>query len=202
MPEQPGFADIANRIDAFKVGLTVEPDDVTFVERYVLHGSCFAVTEDVQYMLKERIAGQFGVVALTDIFVVGSAKLGFSIKPAQRWKHFDEQSDVDVAIVSHDMYQTVWHELHEYHISGDDWPSRGRFVEYLAQGWIRPDLLPPSKRFSFGDQWWDFFRALKAEQLAGPCKINAGLYHDLLFLTKYQAGGVAACRSELASDAD
>lgn len=190
------------RIADFRSALSVEPDDHAIVQRHLLHGACYAVPENVTFTIKDRIATNFGLNAVTDIYVVGSAKLGFSIRPSQRWKHFDDDSDIDVAIVSHDMYQTLWHELHDYHLSGADWPRRKDFVRYLAQGWLRPDFLPPSTMFSFGDGWWKFFNELKAEQLVGPRKINAGLYHDIAFLTKYQAAGVSACRDERTDDAD
>lgn len=169
------------------------------VQRFVLHGSCHAIDEAAHFEIKNRIATHFGIEVSTDVFVVGSAKLGFSIAPTKRWRPFGDYSDIDVAIVNHDLYQKVWHELHEYFLSGADWPNRGRFVKFLAQGWIRPDLLPPSPLFEFVGEWWQFFRDLKREQLAGACKIAAGLYHDVFFLQSYQAGAIASCREGLES---
>ena len=193
MSELP-MAAAGGRIVTFQQALVAEASDEAIVEQFVLHGQSFAVDDSASFQIKQRIAQQFGLNVLTDIFVVGSAKLGFSISPRKRWKHFGDQSDVDVAIVSHDLYETVWHEVHDYAMSGAYWPEREKFIKYLFQGWIRPDYLPSTKSFPFSSQWWEFFRGLKAQQLAGPYKIAAGLYHDFHFLKKYHATAVAGCR--------
>jgi hypothetical protein len=191
-----------DRIAAFRQALVPQSDDKAIVEQFLLHGQCFAIEETVEFQIKQRIAQEFDLNVLTDIFVVGSAKLGFSISPKKRWKHFGDQSDVDVAIVSHELYETVWHEVHDYATSNAYWPERGQFIKYLFQGWIRPDYLPSSASFTFSDRWWDFFRELKAQELAGPYKIAAGLYHDFHFLTKYHATAVATCRTTEEQNAD
>ena len=109
-----------------------------------------------------------------------------------------DHSDVDVAIVSHELYEKVWHEVHQYSLGGADWPNQARFEKYLAWGWIRPDLLPRSTSFAFSNGWFEFFQGLKADRIAGPCKIAAAIYHDLSFLIKYQKGSVMKCREDLA----
>ena len=125
---------------------------------------------------------------------MGSAKLGFSISPSKRWRPFGDRSDIDVAIVSHDLYQTVWHEVYDYSVSGADWPKKDKFQQYLFRGWIRPDYLPSGPTFEFVESWWEFFRGLKADEIAGPYKIAGALYHDIEFLWKYHANAVAGCR--------
>jgi hypothetical protein len=132
-----------------------------------------------------------------DIFVVGSAKLGFSISPKKRYRLFGDQSDIDIAIVSHDLYERVWHETHEYMNSGAYWHNKREFERYLAWGWIRPDKLPGGPTFEFTDMWWNFFRSLQQSRRYGPYKIAAAVYHDMSFLTKYQMGSVASCRDEV-----
>ena len=186
----------------FQQALVAESDDATIVERFLLHGHCYALDESAHYEIMRRIAQEFGINVSQEMFIVGSAKLGFSISPTQRWKHFDDESDVDIAIVSHQLFQAVWHEVYDYTLSGAYWPDRNKFQKKFLQGWIRPDLLPNSPTFDFVERWWDFFRSLKAEQLAGPYKIAAALYHDLEFLKKYQASAVAACRGTGEEDAD
>jgi len=183
------------RIAEFRRSLDTTPSDTAVVERFLLHGPCTAIDDGAHFEIKQRIAQEFSINVVTEMFIVGSAKLGFSISPSKRWNSFGDRSDVDVAIVSHKLYQAVWHEVYDYTTSGAYWPDRNRFQKYLLQGWIRPDLLPPSAAFDFVGRWWDFFRTLKAERVAGPYKINGALYHDLDFLKKYQATAVAACRS-------
>lgn len=190
---------IGVRVEEFRAALVDTGDDAEIVERYVFHGGCYAISEQQHFDIKSRIASQFQLEPSTDIFVVGSAKLGFSVAPNKRWRPFGDTSDVDVAIVNHDLYQRIWHEMHRYHLSGADWPKRSQFTRYLAQGWIRPDLLPSSPVLGFVGEWWEFFRGLKAAQLAGPCKIAAALYHDVEFLRQYQARSIGSCRQGVAN---
>ena len=183
------------RISAFQAALLSEAHDRVVVQQHVLHGSCFAVTESDHFLLKQAVASEFRLEVATDVFVVGSAKLGFSIAPNKRWRGFGDYSDIDVAIVNHQLYQTVWHEVDEYRQSGADWPRKREFERYLAWGWIRPDKLPRSQVFSFSNRWWDFFRELQSKRIAGPYKIAAALYHDIDFLVTYQMQAVGSCRS-------
>lgn len=164
------------------------------VQEHVLHGGCFAVSEATHFQIKNRVAQEFDLEVVTDVFIVGSSKLGFSIAPRKRWRVFGDSSDVDVAIINHNLYQTVWHEVNEYRQSGADWPHQHDFEKYLARGWIRPDKLPMSPVFAFSNRWWDFFRSIQAQRVAGPYKVAAAIYHDVEFLVNYQMQAVSACR--------
>jgi hypothetical protein len=185
---------IGVRISEFRHAFEGEGDDRAIAERFLFHGQCHAIDEATHFDIKQRIAQEFGINTSTDLFIVGSAKLGFSIAPPKRWKRFDDTSDIDVAIINHELYQAVWHEVHDYQLSGAYWPDRRQFEKNFLRGWIRPDLLPSSPMLPFTARWWEFFRSLKSEQLAGPYKIAGALYHDIQFLVKYQASAVARCR--------
>jgi len=181
-------------VEEFQVALESEADDTSIVQRFLMHGRSYAVDDSQEFEIKRSIAQEFSLNVSTDLFVVGSAKLGFSIAPDQRWKPFGNESDIDIAIISHDLYQTVWHEVYDYSTSGADWPDKRQFQKYLFRGWIRPDLLPSGPTFDFVDRWWAFFQQLKAREIAGPYKIAGALYHDTEFLRKYHAFNVARCR--------
>ncbi|MGW5355313.1 hypothetical protein ACWERV_32940 [Streptomyces sp. NPDC004031] len=189
-----GDEEASQRLAKFKDVLSSEVSDRRMVDAHILHGSCFAINDDDRYNLKEEIASEFSLKVHQDIFIVGSAKLGFSISPPKRYRLFGDRSDIDVAIVSHDLYEKVWHETHEYMESGAYWKEKQNFERYLAWGWIRPDKLPRSASFDFTDTWWNFFRSLQRSRRYGPYKIAAAIYHDMSFLTKYQMNSVAACR--------
>ena len=128
----------------FEGFLLREPLDERIVNSKIFHGGCYALNEEQHFTLKERIAAQFSLSAHQDIFLVGSAKLGYSIAPRKRYRPFSDTSDIDIAIVSHDLYQRVWHEAHTYADSGADWLKKEKFQEYISWGWIRPDMLPRS----------------------------------------------------------
>lgn len=188
-------------IDRFKANLESHKDDEAFARKFILHGSCFALDEQKHYDLKDDIASHFSLEASTDVFIVGSAKLGFSIAPSKRFRRFTDDSDIDVAIVNHEIYARVWHEIHRYKLSGGWWPKRESFESYLSWGWIRPDKLPRSRHFSFTNEWWDYFRSLQQRRVGGPYKVAGALYHDINFVVKYQSNAIKLCRLDGMEDA-
>ena len=164
------------------------------VSRFVTLGDPVVLSFDEHSELKHRIATHFDVHP-TNVFVVGSAKLGFSIAPGKRWRLFGETSDVDVAIVSQSLYTNIWHEISAL-LARDPfirWPKRAKYAEYQLHGWMRPDLLPTSQALQGAGNWFKFFRKLTAEGHCGPYKISAGLYYDMHFLEQYQARAVDLC---------
>lgn len=195
MQEAPDSEHLSGRVDHFKQVLAEQADDHGIVNQHLLHGSCFAIDDDAVYSVKNAIAGQYGLQAITDVFVVGSSKLGFSIAPQKRYRHFGQTSDIDIAIINHDLYQKVWHEVDEYSRSGSYWPDKDRFNKYMSKGWIRPDKLPSSPIFGFAAEWFRFFRSLQANRIAGEYKVSAAIYHDMEFLVRYQSEAVSKCRN-------
>ena len=92
MQAMPENGESLARIDAFKANIRAQPNDEEIVREHVLHAPAFAVADGVHYALKRRISEKYSVDPNQDVFVVGSAKLGFSIAPAKRYKPFDDGS--------------------------------------------------------------------------------------------------------------
>lgn len=166
------------------------------IRKYIYNGSCNVLTDDRHFQLKEQICEHFRV-EFNDVILVGSAKLGFSIKPTKRYTPFGDESDIDVAVISTPLFQKIWEEAFLYKKSGADWQSASSFFKYLSQGWIRPDKLPSSDLFTFSKTWWDFFNTLTASRKYGPFKIRAGLYHSAFFLQEYQKICIEQCIEEV-----
>ena len=76
-----------------------------------------------------------------------------------------------------------------------DLPEEPNFNSYLARGWIRPDLLPPARRFSAAKDWWDFFREL-TKTVHSDYKISGALYREWYFLERYQGICVTRCKDD------
>lgn len=164
--------------------------------KHVLNGGCFALTEDNHYQLREEICDFFSV-EFNDVILVGSGRLGFSLKPNKRFVPFGDDSDIDLAIVSTSLFEKIWNEAYLYKKSSADWPQANKFFKYLSEGWIRPDKLPPSEYFRFSGKWWDFFNELTKNNKYGPYKIRAGLYHSHFFLKEYQTICIEQCIQEV-----
>jgi hypothetical protein len=164
------------------------------VQRYITSGGCAMVDAEQLAEGAQRISSHFDVHH-TSVFVVGSAKLGFSIAPEKRFRAFGEESDIDIAIVSTELYLRIWRQLAAL-LNADPtfrWNRHNLLKARHLTGWLRPDALPPSSALPLADQWFEFFRELTANQVLGPFKINAGVYFDVDFLESYQELAVALC---------
>jgi hypothetical protein len=165
----------------------------TLVQKYITYGNCYAIDQAKYFELKLIVAQEFNLHH-SEVLIVGSAKMGFSIVSTKRYRPFGDSSDIDVALISQSLFEEIWYEAFEYWRSGSFWPEIHQFQEYLFRGWIRPDKLPPEKTFQRSRQWWEFFRQLTNSQRFGPYKIGAGLYKSWHFLEAYQTKCVTECR--------
>lgn len=187
---QPGQT--LEMIDDFKQDLT-NLSSLQIVRKYILAAESQILSADQHYRLKEQVCDHFKV-EYTDVIMVGSGKLGFSIKPSRRFQSFNDDSDIDIAVVSTKLFEMVWNEAYLFKKDGADWPRAGSFFRYLSEGWIRPDMLPRNDYFEFTTKWWDFFNSMTSSGQYGPYKIRAGLYHSNFFLQEYQKICVEQCK--------
>ena len=95
-------------IEAFKKDL-INLGDTELVNKYYLSGVAFAFDDDHQYRLRQKVADYF-TIDFSQVFMVGSAKLGFSIKPGRRFMPFYDKSDIDIVIVCHTLFEEIWKE--------------------------------------------------------------------------------------------
>jgi hypothetical protein len=185
--------EIQFRLDRFKFDLK-KLEVSTIVQKHITFGSCFALEEEAYFELKNEVSKHFKLHP-SEVLVVGSGKTGFSIAPNKRYNFFNDNSDIDVAIISPTLFDTMWQAVYEYWSKNRNW-YRQEFQNFLFQGWVRPDKLPPDTTFEIGKDWWEFFRNLTKQELYGPYKIAAGLYKSWYFLENYQSLSVLRCKEE------
>jgi hypothetical protein len=183
-----------SQLQEFKDDL-VRHGAIQLFRKYILDGPCYALSPTLHMELKEAVSQHFSI-QFSEVTLVGSAKLGFSLKPQRRYGAFCDTSDIDIAIISSNLFVRVWEEVYMYKATGAYWPNAQSFFDYLAFGWIRPDKLPPSDTFKFSNSWWNFFRELTVSQKFGPYNIRAGLYHSTFFLEQYQTICIKQCQTE------
>lgn len=182
-------------IQAFKEDLAKFTNEQV-INKYYHSGSAFAIDENQYHALRERVCAQFNV-EFTEVFLVGSAKLGFSIKQKRRFCQFTDTSDIDVVILSSRLFEKIWKEVLTFEDTGGYWPQITSFKDYHFTGWMRPDKLPLERSFNLTKEWWDFFEALSGSGDFGPFKVRGGLYHSKYFLEKYQSKCFEQCRAEI-----
>jgi hypothetical protein len=180
------------RLTAFRNDLpSYEANEL--VQKHITFGDCFALSQEQYFELKSVVGRQFNLHT-SQILVVGSAKLGFSIVSDKRYRVFGQNSDIDVVLCSSDLFDMFWQDVFGYWTRGENWDGLGDFRRYLFRGWMRPDKLPPAKSFNRSQEWWDFFRDLTAYGKFGSYKISGALYKNWNFLEVYQQKCVRDCQ--------
>jgi len=167
--------------------------------RYLLHGTpfVFAGRENDFFDFRRRIAEKFGV-GFHEVFVVGSAKLGFS---SFKEKSFDLDSDIDVVIVSDALFDAFMEQIRHYQselrrsrrsVSTREQGLYHQFLEYVALGWIRPDKLPLAFALSLlKDDWFTFFRSISnGKSEVGNYKVAGGVFRTYSHLEAYLLEGL------------
>jgi predicted nucleotidyltransferase len=184
-----------------------EPKALTdLCRRSILHGTPFIFDgrEDDYYRFRTRIADEYEV-RFFQIYIVGSAKLGFS---PHKGSPFDLDSDIDVAVVSGDLYDRILDEILRFQIELNS--SRAsvtekellryhQFLEYTALGWIRPDKLPVSFRFyEMKNRWFEFFRSISnGGSEVGNYLVSAGVFKSYFHLERYHVSSLYNIRRDL-----
>jgi len=181
------------RINALKTDIMSAKTVNEIVQKHLIQPYPIIFPEETHNSLCREIATNFGINP-HDCVLVGSSKLGYSVKPARQWGFFNDESDVDIALVSDKLFDQVWKEALRYSESGGYWPSKNIFTKYLFQGWIRPDKFPPDSDYGFAKQWWEFYNNLSAKPEYG-LPIKAGIYRDINFLEIYQSRCIQYCRT-------
>ncbi|MBS4067339.1 MAG: hypothetical protein KGZ62_01915 [Sulfurimonas sp.] len=172
---------------------------VDIIRKYVLFGRTFLINEEKYYELKNEIAHNFNIHP-NEVMLVGSAKLGFSFsenlsKSKSRYRHFSEESDLDIAIVSNNLFDRYWDEIFNKKIQTKfQWKDDKSFKDYFFRGWINPTKIPND--LDIKNDWFEYFRELSNSRKYGEYQINAGIYRNWQFFETYQSSAVQECIDE------
>lgn len=201
---------IEERLSKFKEDLTILDASKIF-RKHIAFGECYWLDHELYYELKQDIATKFSIHP-SDVVMVGSGKLGFSIsekvikdketnkiiETKPKYRAFGDQSDLDIAILSSNLFDEIWYRLYEYKKTKSYWPREKKFIQYLFEGWIRPDKLPPSTTgLEIQQDWFEFFSGLTNSGKYGDLSITAGLYKNWGFLEGYQIESIINCKKAL-----
>lgn len=186
---------ITENLERFKIDID-QHDDKTLIDRYYYSTSGPVLDNEQQASLRRDISNHLEV-SVRDVVLVGSAKLGFTLraKPGRpALSHFGDASDIDIAIISDSLFLKYWQETFSHWLEAGDWDQAGKFRKYLFRGWLRPDMLPKDSEFPKSKEWFEFFRALQASGTYGGYKIAAGIYLNEHFWEEYVGSALSECR--------
>ena len=171
-----------------------EAERLHFVNKYFFHGTpyIFQERESEYFEFRNRIANNFGI-GFHEIFIVGSAKFGFSYFKKTA---FNYDSDIDVVIVNESLFEDYYSKICDYQYQLDrmyrgisllETKTYSEFLKYLVKGWMRPDKLPVSFKVDLlKKEWFDFFNSISYNKSeVGNYKVAGGLYKNYNYLEKY-----------------
>jgi predicted nucleotidyltransferase len=159
------------------------------VNKYILGNDplCFGKDVDLILELKEPIANHFNI-HVKSIEIVGSAKLGVSLSEERYGKAYDKDSDIDLVLVSSELFDMAWHDLLRldfisHQLTEKDGEYLKECYDTIHRGFISPDRLPPAS--SFGKKWWKIFSDLSNKEKYEYRKIRGRLFKNWWFVEKY-----------------
>lgn len=159
-----------------------------FVNEYILSNQpvCFRANEELIWGIKDLLSYQFNIHK-KDIEIVGSGKLGISLSDERFGKEFNKKSDIDIALVSQELFNLGWNELltldfSYYKLSERERQDLSDSYQTIHRGFISPERLPKSK---FKEQWWKVFTELSNKQKYEYRKIRGRLFKNWSFVEKY-----------------
>jgi len=157
--------------DKLKFDLVSGMDVERIFQKHVVDGPSYLFTNgsfslDDEYEMRHEIAIATST-SINDVILVGSSKLGFSVK-SEKFLRFDDKflttgikkdkSDVDIALINRMHFENVAEDI--YHLSrhfDKDWMrekwmtnqfhTQGtalfhEYSKYFTKGWLRPDFMP------------------------------------------------------------
>jgi len=186
-------------VDNFKTKLRDETvSDLVIVQGFITHGSPFVFGGDDEkyFKLKQTVSQNFDLNP-QDVIMIGSAKLGFSISPLKRWQPFRDESDIDIVIISPDIFDKLWKELYDFNIklrarTEEEDARYYKFLDYFFKGWLRPDLFPFS--YTGRKEWFDFFKSISYGEF-GYYKITGAIFRSHYFYESYHIGNIREIRN-------
>lgn len=105
--EEPEASKLRAALGEFQQRLRAGAAPAAVVRESITHGSSAVLDGPTYALLREYVGSALSVSPNRDVYLVGSAKLGFSIKPRRRYGLFGDDSDVDLAVVSPAAYERL-----------------------------------------------------------------------------------------------
>ncbi len=179
--------------EKFKQELLDQKPSILF-SRWILNKIPIIFDGDVELFIQWK--EQFSKLIKVDsqaILFTGSCCNGFSFSPFKNFRDFDENSDIDIAVISDYFFDTCWFEIRNYGNKYHDLKTyqqqsfEDHRTKFIYWGTIATDKLLPI--FSFGKDW---VLALEKMSTLDPTinrQINIRIYKNFESLREYYIDG-------------
>ena len=173
-----------------------------FLEEYLFDKVPHVFANDrAAYVAWKRVLSQALDVDAACLTIVGSAAFGCSLNPTKNFKAFDDQSDIDVAVISNHHFSIGWRYLRmnggrrlrvdrRTQIAWDD-----HVHKYIYWGTIATDKLLGV--LPFGKAWMEASTRMSLVDPSRDRDVKFRVYADYESLRAYQSNSVSALRQSL-----
>jgi hypothetical protein len=199
--------------EEFEQLLLTDPID-DLVINHILTGVPYIFREDgnAATVLTEHLAAALGKLP-GSIQVVGSGRLGFSLNPKNFKRPFSDASDLDVAVIDEELFDSVWHTLLEWNymrrhkLPKPEWKWLKTRQSELYWGWLRPErlsrhegllfpeILKPIR--DFATLWFNAFRSLGQTRTFASRNVSGRLYRSHEHARLYHRHGLQLLKAEI-----
>ncbi|MCB0725531.1 MAG: hypothetical protein KDC73_12615 [Ignavibacteriae bacterium] len=223
---------IDEKITLFKEDIKsqkLSPEEV--FQKHIIDGNSFFYEVyqndlDSEYKAKKTIT-DFLITDINNIRIIGSAKLGYSLKPNNLFKLFDakyeetnqnkDKSDIDIAIIDDIVFERISKKLFEYTNSysmSERWseneyyngnkldrfegiPLCFKYFEYYTKGWFRPDMKPQG--FEICDNS-NYEELKKIFFMNHKRKISLAIYKNWFYFKDYHLNNIKSLSFRIQSE--
>jgi hypothetical protein len=150
-------------------------------------------------------------VAEADIVIIGSARLGLSMKPRAKLRKFSDQSDIDVVVVNSSLFDRIWVDL--LHAVYPRPPLTDRLGGWLNArrkelytGWILPLEIHVDKKIvgpraqpilDIQANWFSTFKKVSRHPPRRHEDVTGRLYRTWEHAELYHLHSISALRRDL-----
>lgn len=134
---------------------------------------------------------------VNNIAIVGSAKMGFSLSPTKDYRGFNEESDIDLVVVSSPIFKASWEAYLDLHLRGY-LPTYAPVAKNIFKGFV--SLKEIDNRAGFFDMWSRKVEPLKKDfqTLFGiPHEVNYRVYDSWESVERYHLSGLKTLKEKL-----
>jgi hypothetical protein len=170
----------------------------------------FEPTPAAWELFRGNLGSQLGV-SRTDVRVVGSGRLGFSMKPGQNLRNFRDTSDIDVVVVNAESFDELWYALLDaayprppISTTLGGWLKERR--NELYTGWLTPLHISIDSKIvgakarpvlDFKTRWFNAFKEAAQHPPRRHEELQARLYRTWRHAEFYHLDSLGALRRSL-----
>lgn len=149
----------------------------------------------------------------SEICVIGSARFGFSLKPSNNFRKFQDTSDIDVLVVDEHLFDSLWISLLQAAYPRPPVQVTAAIKEHqktLYTGWLIPSNLRFDMALSghriraaldFKAAWFDAFKRAAANAVLRHEDVTGRLYRTRKHAELYLTNSISELRRSLSTTA-